>query len=350
MHLCKSFVAHSKTMEIMEPSMSTFDYPSIFSKATAMLGAALCKKGFDAPITQFLPVCFGVVCTIGVDGPRLFQRAPVDTTDGWNRVNERQQLGEVMTMCAGQDDRERHPICVGSNMVLRAWSRTIYGVRPSFWPAPIARTEDESTITREKSIWPAARNSPSSSSCNRSHTPASRQSRNRRQQVTPEPQPISAGRSRQRSPVRNTNKMPLNAARSGTGLRPGYFSRRGFGCGSKGSIRSHNSSSMIGLSISLTSSLRRPRLIYGHPHFCNTDFGVWMACSNLSGVVVRSNPRASMRIAPGGLGNSCSFRSSLTFQDVRRAVLPFTSSIISSRKTRWVDLLKPLAGCGNTLH
>jgi len=34
-----------------------------------------------------------------------------------------------------------------------------------------------------------------------------------------------------------------------------------------------------------------------------------------------------MRIAPGGPGNSCSFRSSLTFQDVRRAVLPFTSSI-----------------------
>ncbi len=260
MDLGKSLVANSKTMEIMEPSMSTFDYPSIFSKATAMLSAALCKNGFDAPIAQFLPVCFGVVSAIGVDDLRLLQRAPADATDGWNRVDERQQLCDVMAICTGQDDRERHPICVGSNMVLRAWSRTIYGVRPSFWPAPMARTEDESTTTREKSIWPAARNSASSSSCNRSHTPASCQSRKRRQQVTPEPQPISAGRSRQRSPVRNTNKMPLNAARSGTGLRPGYFSRRAFGCGSKGSIRFHNSSSMIGLSISLISSSRRPRL------------------------------------------------------------------------------------------
>jgi hypothetical protein len=260
MDLGKSRVANSKTMEIMEPSMSPFDYPSIFSKATAMLGAALCKNGFDAPITQFLPVCFGVVSAIGVDDLRLFQRAPADTTDGWNRVNERQQLGEVMTICSGQDDRERHPICVSSNMVLGARSRTIYGVRPSFWPAPMARTEDESRITREKSIWPAARNSASNSTCNRSHTPASCQSRKRRQQVTPEPQPISAGRSRQRSPVRNTNKMPFNAARSGTGLRPGYFSRRGFGSGSRGSIRFHNSSSMIGLCIPLTSSSRRPRL------------------------------------------------------------------------------------------
>jgi hypothetical protein len=45
----KSFVADSKTMEIMEPSMSTFNYPSIFSEATAMLGAALRKNGFDTP-------------------------------------------------------------------------------------------------------------------------------------------------------------------------------------------------------------------------------------------------------------------------------------------------------------
>jgi hypothetical protein len=53
MDLGKSFVAHSKTMEIMEPGMSTFDYPSIFSGATAMLEAALRKNGFDTPITQF---------------------------------------------------------------------------------------------------------------------------------------------------------------------------------------------------------------------------------------------------------------------------------------------------------
>jgi len=48
MDLGKSFVAHSKTMEIMEPSMSTFDYPSIFSEATAVLGAAPRKNGFEA--------------------------------------------------------------------------------------------------------------------------------------------------------------------------------------------------------------------------------------------------------------------------------------------------------------
>jgi hypothetical protein len=260
MDLGKSLVADSETMEIMEPSMSTLDYPSILSEAAAVLSTALREYRFNTPIAQFAPVRFGVVSAIGIDDLRLLQRTTANATDGWDRVNERQQLCDVMAIGASQDDREWYPVCVGGDMVLGARSRTVYGVRPSFWPAPIARTEDESRITREKSIWPAARNSASSSSCNRSHTPASCQSRKRRQQVTPEPQPISAGRSRHRSPVRSTNTMPLNAARSGTGLRPGYFSRRAFGCGSKGSIRFHNSSSMIGLSIPLISSSRQPRL------------------------------------------------------------------------------------------
>ena len=249
MDLGQSLVANSQTVEIMEPSISTFDYPSILSKSAAMFSAAPGENRLNTAIAQFLSMCFGVVSAICEDHLRLLQGATAYATDGWNRIDERQQLCDVMAIRTGQDDRKRHPVCVGRNMVLRARSRTVYGVRPSFWPAPIARTEDESTTTRDKSIWPAARNSASSSSCNRSHTPASCQSRKRRQHVTPEPQPISAGRSRHRSPVRNTNTMPLNAARSGTGLRPGYFSRRAFGCGSKRSIRFHNSSSMIGLSI-----------------------------------------------------------------------------------------------------
>jgi len=35
MDLGKSLVAHSNSMEIMEPSMSTFDYPSILSEVAS---------------------------------------------------------------------------------------------------------------------------------------------------------------------------------------------------------------------------------------------------------------------------------------------------------------------------
>lgn len=62
----KALVADSKTMEIMEPGMSTFDYPAIFSNATAMLSAALRENRLDTPIAQFLPVCFGVVSRVTI--------------------------------------------------------------------------------------------------------------------------------------------------------------------------------------------------------------------------------------------------------------------------------------------
>ena len=43
----------------------------------------------------------------------------------------------------------------------------------------------------------------------------------RRQQVIPEPQPISCGRCSQPIPVFNTNKIPLNTFRSSIRFRPG---------------------------------------------------------------------------------------------------------------------------------
>lgn len=47
-----------------------------------------------------------------------------------------------------------------------------------------------------------------------------------------------------------------------------------------------------------------------------------------------------MRIAPDSPNNACSFGSLFTLQDVCQAGVPFMSSNISSRKTRWVDFGK----------
>jgi hypothetical protein len=75
-----------------------------------------------------------------------------------------------------------------------------------------------------------------------SHTPASCQSRSRRQQVMPHPQPISWGKSSQGMPVRRTNRMPVSAFRSSTGFRPGYRKRRRLGGGRMGLTSDHSSS------------------------------------------------------------------------------------------------------------
>ena len=136
MDLGESLVADSQTMEIMEPSMRTFDYPSILSESAAVLSAALGENRFNTSFAQSASVCFGVVSAVSIDDLGVLQRAAANATDDWNRVDQRQQLCDVMAIGTGQDNRERHPVCVSSDMVLRAGPRTIYGVRPRQYDFP----------------------------------------------------------------------------------------------------------------------------------------------------------------------------------------------------------------------
>lgn len=82
-------------------------------------------------------------------------------------------------------------------------------------------------VRSPKSIWSAWRSLFSRMRWTLCHTPACFQSRSRRQQVMPEPQPISCGSISQGMPDMRTNRMPVKHARSGSGLRPGLRFLRG---------------------------------------------------------------------------------------------------------------------------
>jgi hypothetical protein len=101
-----------------------------------------------------------------------------------------------------------------------------------------------SGAARRQSICPALCNRSSSTRCSAAQTPAACQSRSRRQQDMPEPQPISAGSISHGMPDFSTNTMPASAARSGIGGRPPFdFGRAG---GSSGSIAAQRSSGTRG--------------------------------------------------------------------------------------------------------
>lgn len=251
MNVGAAFEANTKTTEVMQPRVSSFNHPAEFSQATAMFGAASGNDGADTAVAQASSMCFGIVAPIGIDNTRLVLRPATHAANRRDRVNQWQKLSDVVAVGASQDCVEGYAVGIDENVMLGTGSRTIGGVRTCFSPAPTARTDDESTAAREKSSCPASRNLASSSACSWLHTSASCQSRKRLQQVTPEPNPNSMGRSRQRMPVLKTNRMPLSAARFDTGRRPGYFLRRGLGAGNNGSINVHKSSSMIAAHIPL---------------------------------------------------------------------------------------------------
>ena len=131
------------------------------------------------------------------------------------------ELGDVVAVAAGQRDRQRDPVRFGDQVVLGAGPGTIDRARAGFGPPFIARTCEPSITALEKSSAPAACSSASSDSCSRCQTPASCQSRSRRQQVIPDPKPSSCGKNSHGIPVYRTNKMPHRTFRSSSRFRPG---------------------------------------------------------------------------------------------------------------------------------
>lgn len=114
--------------------MSAFDHPTILAQTTAMLGPALRDHWLDTAIAQGSPMPLGVVSAISVDHARPLNRVAAQAANRWNRVDQRQQLRNIVDVRASQDRGERCAVGVGDDVVLGAGSRTISGFRPVFGP------------------------------------------------------------------------------------------------------------------------------------------------------------------------------------------------------------------------
>ena len=194
MNVRSAFEADAKTTETMEPRMSPFDDPTEFAEAAAVCGAASGNDRSDAAFAKSAAMRVGIVATVGVEDLGLAKQSAASAANWRDSVDQRQQLRDIVAVRTGQDHANRNAVRVYEDVVFGPWSCAIGGVWPSFWPAPTARTDDESTAAYEKSSWPDSRSLSSSSPCNLSHTPACCQSCNRRQQVAPEPKPNPPGR------------------------------------------------------------------------------------------------------------------------------------------------------------
>jgi hypothetical protein len=122
-------------------------------------------------------------------------------------------------------------------MALAARFAAIRRIRPGLRAPLLAGAKALSTLARRQSILSASPKRSKTDWCKRAQTPACCQSRKRRQQVTPLPQPISWGNISQGMPLLSTKRIPVKAARSGTRGRP-PFGLGGSG-GNSGLMLSH---------------------------------------------------------------------------------------------------------------
>lgn len=119
----------------------------------------------DPEVAQEAAVRVGVVAAIGDERLRSSQWSPALATHRWDRLDEREQLGDVMAFGADQQAGERYAVGVGDQVMLGTGLAPIDRTRPGLGAPKSARSEAESQTTRERSSRPTWRSLVSKSSC-----------------------------------------------------------------------------------------------------------------------------------------------------------------------------------------
>ena len=271
----------------MQPGQGSFDIPAMNSQAAPVRGVALGEKRRDAVLSQPLTLCFAVIATVALDALRTkFRASESSAQDQRDRFDQWLQVRHVVDVRRRHLRRQRNASGFGQDVMFRPCFGAIRRIGANFDPPKTARPDELSTKALDQSSLPSPCSNESMTWCSIAQTPAACQSRNLRQQVIPEPQPISRGRSDHALPVLRINKMPVNAFRSSIGWRPGNRFRRGFGGGNNGWTISHNSSDTIGFAITGFLSLQggflfSTILLQFLFSFCYTLLTVWQFCTNI---------------------------------------------------------------------
>jgi hypothetical protein len=125
-------------------------------------GAASGDHRGDAAGADQAAVLVMVVAAVGVHLVRPAQWPAASAPQRWNAVDERDELGDVVTVAAGQDDLQGYAAGVGDQVVLGTGPAPVDRARPDLVPPFNARRCEASTTAWTRFSAPAARSSASS--------------------------------------------------------------------------------------------------------------------------------------------------------------------------------------------
>src|SRR5215212_6532846 len=252
MDIGAALIAHRQPTKAVEPGQRALDHPAVTTQALAGVDALARDADPDVSTAQRRAAARDVVALVGVQLPWALAAPPVGLPNRRDSIEQVLEDDRVVPVGPGQKRGERDPGAVDHKMALRARFAPIRWIRPGEFAPLLAGMLALSRLARLQSMRSASPRRSRRVWCSRSQTPASCQSRSRRQHVTPEPQPSSGGSISQGMPDFRTKMMPVNAARSGTRGRP-PLGLGGSG-GSRGATNAHSSS--------LTNSLAMPQVYH----------------------------------------------------------------------------------------
>ena len=243
-------VAHAQAAKAVEPGERAFHDPAMAAELLRTVLPATSDAWRDPTLAQGCPAARVVVALVGVQllGPVAWTTSM--SSDGRDGIESYLQHLGVMHVGGRKYGGQGQPATLYHKVVLRARAAASDRTRAGFLAPFGAGTEHESKQARLQSSRAASAKRCKSTWCRAAHTPASCQSRSRRQHVMPEPQPISGGNNSQGVPVRSTKTRPVSTARSEMRSLPPR-GRGGTG-GSNHSTSFHNASLTSGLAMRQT--------------------------------------------------------------------------------------------------
>jgi len=102
-------VADEQSFELVEPGEGALDDPAVSAEAGAVSGLAAGDLGCDAADSDEAPVLVVVVAAVGAHDQGAAARPADQAADCWHPVDQRDQLGDVVAVAAGERPGERDP-------------------------------------------------------------------------------------------------------------------------------------------------------------------------------------------------------------------------------------------------
>ena len=197
-----------------KPAVRPLHRPPVLTQPLTALNASSCNPTNDAPRPQVGSATLEVVAFVGVQLCRSSTGSSWQASNRRNRVHALLEHLGVMPVRTADQDHQRDASASTTMCRLEPSLPLSVGLGTRFLAPGGLGTEEPSMLPRLQSIWSCSRKRVSMAWCNCSQTPATFQSRRRRQHVMPLPYPRDWGRSSHGMPVCSTNKMPLRAALS----------------------------------------------------------------------------------------------------------------------------------------
>ncbi len=218
MNVSPTLIACPQPAELVHPGQGPLHHPAIDSQAASMLGKPSGQYRPDPQPAQDTSVRVRVVSPISLGLIRSTPGMPLLPPNGRYALHQGQQLGHIRPVRPGQGGGQRNPLSVGNHMVLATRLAPVRRIGFGFFPTTYG--PDGGAVYHGSGPVDLV-GFPQFGQQEFTSARPQRQSRSRRQQVMPDPQPISWGSISQGMPLFRTNRMPVKAWRSLMGFRTG---------------------------------------------------------------------------------------------------------------------------------